>query len=80
MFTLTCILALPDGAVIIGEVAAHSPEQQCAINYRGSIERLPRRFETGTTGDLKVFFENLARELSGTLSFTSSGQYERWAE
>ena len=80
MLRLTCILTFPDRETVTGETRAESPQGENRIIYTGAIERLPRVYERGSPADLKLYFENLATELQGTVRFMEAGSYDRWAE
>lgn len=80
MFTLRCILKLPDGRQVEGVASAESPEDDVVFSYSGAVDVLPRRFISGQVAFLGVFFDNLARELHGELVTSEEGGYSAWAE
>ena len=79
MLTLICTLTLSDQQQIIGKITAESPQGENPITYIGAVDRLPRRHLTGAPADMKLFFQNLARELNARLEVKQEGKYDKWA-
>lgn len=82
MLTQICTLNLPDGRQVTAEVTVESPDDLSPVKWSGDVDAVPKdqQFQELSAAVLRIVFKNLARDLGGEFTASSTGEYDSWAE